>query len=223
MYCVEILPASSDLNVSSSLMPLNILSVEMPLVFRWRWLAFGSMMWSIIRVLYGFVVNLPANLPGWVVFATMFRMAGTSYGLMLPFHNYFGRTRSSLGPLPSLLSGNEAENLYSVHVKAWYHLAYASTLIYGPRGPFHDVPRSAMSTLFRLGPLCASRLFCRMEPATLFSALASLSYWIALWIGQEYVFSRTLGGPGVERMTFIRPGRVSSNDSIGLDEGRIRL
>ncbi|KAI0839749.1 hypothetical protein F5Y06DRAFT_264503 [Hypoxylon sp. FL0890] len=210
-----------------SLLPLNLLSVEMPLVFRWRWLAFGSMMWCFFRMLYTFAMNfttqIGTKIPGWFFFLSLFRFFCTLWGLMLPLHGAFRRTYSPWGPLPSPLTGSEAENLWSVHVRAWYHLAYASTLIYGTRGPMHHMPHSVRSTLFRVKPLCASEVLCNAEPATFLSALASLAYWIALWAGQEYVFSRTLGGPGVERMTFIRPGRVSPNDSIGLDEGRIRL
>ncbi|KAI1141509.1 hypothetical protein F5Y05DRAFT_263542 [Hypoxylon sp. FL0543] len=211
-----------------SLMPLNTLSVEMPHVFRWPWVAIASVMWCLVRGMYTFAVNIPVTtpvgIPGWVIFLTMFRFLWAGWGIMLPFHNSFRHGANfRLGRLPSLLSGSEAENLYSVHVRAWYHLAYASMLVYGINGPMRDTPRSVKSTLFQVEYVCSSKVLCNFEPAFFFSMLASLAYWVALWAGQEHVFSRTLGGPGVERMTFIRPGRVSQNDSIGLDEGRIRL
>ncbi|OTA90542.1 hypothetical protein M434DRAFT_367293 [Hypoxylon sp. CO27-5] len=203
------------------LIPLNSLSVELPLVFRSRWAAFVSVMWFCARISYGIAVNLSRNTGApWVIFLTMGRLMVTMFALMLPFTGLFGPT------LATLERGERrtgTENLFSIVIRAWYHIAYASIFFYGINGPMIDTPRHVWHTLFYSQFLCQSRIFCYFELAAVFSALASLAYWIALWTGQEYVFSRTLGGPGVECMTFIRPGRVSQNDAIGLEEGRIRL
>ena len=57
------------------------------------------------------------------------------------------------------------------------------------------------------------------------AAVAFIVYGVAWWRGHPYVFSKLLGGPGVEPMMLLIPGMESRVDVVdeALEEGRIRL
>ena len=60
------------------------------------------------------------------------------------------------------------------------------------------------------------------EWAMLLAALATLLYFVALLKGHKIVFSRTLGGPGIEPMSLILHSLEPEYNAI-TDEGRIQL
>ncbi|KAI1102045.1 hypothetical protein F4804DRAFT_279054 [Jackrogersella minutella] len=196
---------------------LLLISVEMPHILRWRWPAVICVIYCALRMSYDSASNIARNRqithPSVIVLLT--RLLATCYGLMLPF-------------IPKKLSMNgieefelRSESLESIPVRAWFFTSYTLALMYGER-----LPRLGQGMWLRLGDIGWASPFKMQsysEPATLFSALTAVAYWIAVLAGQELVYSRVLGGPGVEVMTFIRSGYALGVESIGLEEGRIRL
>lgn len=202
--------------------PLLSLTVELSHIIRWRLPAYIGILYCLIRMFTGFISSTvdpsrATNPSGPFIFLGMARMILSYYFLMLP---YIPQRKTAFD-----LQERAVRNIESLPVRACFQLAYVLILPYASR-PLDSATRlfrHASPGLWHIWVLARYGLPVYFEPAVLFSGLASLAYWVALALGQEYVFSRTLGGPGVERLTFIRPGRVQTVDSIGLEEGRIRL
>ncbi|KAI0888042.1 uncharacterized protein GGS22DRAFT_154956 [Annulohypoxylon maeteangense] len=199
--------------------PTASVTIELSHLLRSRWLALLGIFYCTLRLFTGFIftATVTAEGPsGPFLFLGMARVVATYYGLILPYVPNKTPFESEARPV---------SNMESVPVRACFYLAYSLTLPYATRvPPFAErLFRHATPHLYQVDFLARYALPSLFEPATVFALLASLAYWMALFFRQEYVFSRTLGGPGVERLTFIRPGRVQTVDSIGLEEGRIRL
>ncbi|KAI2463733.1 hypothetical protein F4781DRAFT_107503 [Annulohypoxylon bovei var. microspora] len=198
--------------------PLVGLAVELSHVTRhYRWPTAFACVYCMMRVCLDFIFSLAAAArepSPFLLAAGTARLTAMFLGMALPF-----------APWRMPVQERRAEINDSIAARACFHSAFALALVYGA-----GVPHFAMGTFVHSWPgpwrLVLSRHFrvvMYLEPAAVLSGLASLAYWVALFARQEYVFSRTLGGPGVEVMTFLRPGRAPNIDSIGLEEGRIRL
>ncbi|OTB09502.1 hypothetical protein M426DRAFT_316046 [Hypoxylon sp. CI-4A] len=203
------------------LFPLAPISMEMPTAYRWRYIFLVSIIWSFGRVFMDLVTSMGMHPSEFVdtgnndvdmflMITSVFRFPLIFLGLVMPFK-----------PTSAQQGWAQPGTVFSLHARAWYYLTYTATLFFGARGrPFPPPDNLVLHWTLR-HPI---RLRIPFELADVFSFSASMAYFVALWLGQEYVFSRTLGGPGVERMTFFRPGQVPQDDSIGFeDEGRIRL
>ncbi|KAI1453198.1 hypothetical protein F4805DRAFT_462028 [Annulohypoxylon moriforme] len=201
--------------------PTISLTVELSHIIRTRWPAWIGVFYCTARLFTGFIasaVDTAGNQTpsGPFLFIGMARVLLTYYGLVLPYIPNKTAFEHEARPV---------SNMESLPVRACFQLAYASTLPYASRPyPFAErLFRHSWPKLKQFWVLAEYALPSRFEPAAVFTFAAALAYWTAVLMGQEYVFSRTLGGPGVERLTFIRPGRVQTVDSIGLEEGGIRL
>ncbi|KAI1095571.1 hypothetical protein F5B19DRAFT_440027 [Rostrohypoxylon terebratum] len=204
--------------------PLVSLTVELSHIIRPRFPAYIGIIYCLVRMFTSFITNIvdaartsSTDPSGPFIFLGVARMLACYYFLTLP---YIPCRKTAFNP-----EERAVPNMESLPVRTCFHLAYVLVLPYAAR-PLPFAPRLfqyAVPRPWTLHALARYGFPAYYEPAVLFSALASLAYWMALALGQEYVFSRTLGGPGVERLTFVRPGRVQTVDSIGLEEGRIRL
>ena len=74
----------------------------------------------------------------------------------------------------------------------------------------------------RVGSQLVSVPTFRWEWIALFPCCAAILYAAAICRGHEYVFSRTLGGSGVEQMSLSLPGPGPDYEAVS-EEGRIRL
>jgi hypothetical protein len=129
-----------------------------------------------------------------------------------------GTFRAILSPIQtfvacygSLIPMIRGQSLYLVNARGFFYAGYAIAITWIAREKDFDPPSS--------GWLPSSHF----ELAELFASAAAITYWLAQWAGHDYVFSRTLGGPGVELMNLVRTGRGPRYDSIGQEEGAIRL
>ncbi|KAF3062191.1 hypothetical protein GL218_03061 [Daldinia childiae] len=130
----------------------------------------------------------------------------------------------------SLLLRGESEDFYSCRSRTLFYAAYTFSIAGGGRGnPFGPPYTCTISPFWflRPGQVFALGWWFRtskcVELAEIFSAMAALAYFVAYWVGHEYVFTRTLGGPGVELMPRVTTGPTPRDESIGQDEGRIML
>ncbi|KAI1644194.1 uncharacterized protein F4817DRAFT_226646 [Daldinia loculata] len=182
---------------------------------RWR-LSFGiSLFWCFARAMIDFMLSMSGfsqrDGPG-----TLVIVFGSFIGLSLYF--------TVAGTI--LLRG-ESEDFYSCRSRTLFYAGYTYSLAAGGRGrPFDPPYTCTISPLWFLRP---GRVFALgwwfrvsqcIELAEIFSALA---YFVAYWAGHEYVFTRTLGGPGVELMPRVTTGLAPRDESIGQDEGRSML
>lgn len=101
---------------------------------------------------------------------------------------------------------------YSIF-RAVFYFGYTIVLIWGARESDIDLPPE----YWPFAPLP------HFELAELFSVSSLLLYGVAWWLEQEYVFSRVLGGPGVERMALYLTRQEPQYDPIDEDDGQIRL
>ncbi|KAI8959325.1 hypothetical protein F5Y11DRAFT_333334 [Daldinia sp. FL1419] len=199
--------------------PACLFLMEMPPSSRrWRLTFQASMFWCWARTMVDFALSTsgffhrdgPAGL---------FMFFGTFIGLALYF------TISS-----TMLLRGEVEDFYSCRTRTLFYAAYTFSLVTGGRGKPVDPPYVCpISPFWFLNPGDALALGwwfgaskC-VELAEIFSVLAALMYFVAYWIGHEYVFTRTLGGPGVELMPRITSELAPQDESIGQEEGRIML
>ncbi|KAI1380402.1 hypothetical protein F4677DRAFT_406750 [Hypoxylon crocopeplum] len=187
--------------VDAIFFPLCALSVELH-AFRWRRMLGISFLWCLGRT----ALDLKTT---WDEDGAEFLRTG----VMPPSWRSIARGLAELAMFFWLLFPlSKREGVYSVRIRALFHTAFTAAFIFGARGlPF--VPPDS-----KLWPAAL-----RFEPAEVFSGLASLMYWVALCTGQDYVFSRTLGGPGVEMMTLLMDGQAPEYDFLGQAEGRIML
>lgn len=101
-------------------------------------------------------------------------------------------------------------NFYFSLLRSIFYFGYTIALVWGARE-------------IDLEPKLGNRVWPHFEVAQIFSVSSSLLYGVAWWLGQEYIFSRTLGGPGVEHMALYLSGQEPHYDPIDEEEGRIRL
>ncbi|KAI1662212.1 hypothetical protein F4813DRAFT_102502 [Daldinia decipiens] len=199
--------------------PLCPFSMETPPSSRrWR-VSFGiSLFWCYARTVIDFIFSTPglAQRDGSAAVAVFF---ASFIGLTL-FFTMAG----------SMLVRGEPEDFYSCRSRALFYTAYTFSLAGGGRGrPFDPPYTCTISPLWflRPGQVFALGWWFRasqcVEIAEMFSALAALAYFVAYWAGHEYVFTRTLGGPGVELMPRVTTGLALRDESIGQGEGRIML
>ncbi|KAI1211255.1 uncharacterized protein F4807DRAFT_29798 [Annulohypoxylon truncatum] len=203
--------------------PTISLTVELSHILRTRVPAYIGLVYCTLRMFTSFMSSAAEDstdgIPsGPYLFLGIARVLATYYMLVLPYTP----AKTRLDPDPP----RAIRNIDSLPVRACFQLACTLALPYFSRPP-HGTAAHLFAHVrppcWRVEALAYYALPSYFEPAFAFTGCAALAYFAALIIGQEYVFSRTLGGPGVERLTFIRPGRVQLVDSIGLEEGRIRL
>ncbi|KAI0849710.1 hypothetical protein F5Y00DRAFT_48997 [Daldinia vernicosa] len=199
--------------------PLCLFLMETPPSSRrWR-LSFGiSLLWCFVRMMIDPMFSVPVfvgrNIP-----TALVMVFGTVIGLFL----YIFTTLH-------MLSKGESEEFYSCRSRTLFYAGYTFSLATGGRGrPFGPPYTCTLSPLWflRPGQVFALGWWFRasqcVELAEIFSVLAALAYFVAYWAGHEYVFTRTLGGPGVELMPRVITRLASRDESIGQDEGRIML
>ncbi|KAI1387505.1 uncharacterized protein F4822DRAFT_430253 [Hypoxylon trugodes] len=201
--------------------PILILTIELPLIFRWKPPYIIAVFYYFFRsiadtmLLSADVARMyPHGSATWVLIITgLIKTPLIFLGLMRPFVSSEGNRIDF-----------ESPNLYSMRERTVFYMAYTVAYVFGAHGlPFG--PPKGVRWFLITEPMRSWGLSSRwyLEPADIFSVVALICYCIAWFTNQEYVFSRTLGGPGVEIMTFVRPGRVPTDDSIAYEEGAIRL
>ncbi|KAI1480483.1 hypothetical protein F4774DRAFT_378565 [Daldinia eschscholtzii] len=198
--------------------PLCLFLMETPpSLRRWR-LVFGiSLGWCYARSMLGFFMSMPALFRDMPEGAIMFFVSFMGIAL------YFSISAN-------MVLRGESEDFYSSRSRTLFYMGYTFSLVVGGRGKPFDPPYACtISFLWFLHPKQMfalkwwSRVACCVEVAEIFSALAALAYFVAWWAGHDYVFTRTLGGPGVELMPRVSVGLAPRDESIGQDEGRIML
>ncbi|KAI1472891.1 uncharacterized protein F4812DRAFT_31211 [Daldinia caldariorum] len=198
--------------------PLCLFLMETPpSLRRWRVIFGISLGYCYARSMLGFVMSIPNlshNVPAGIV---MF--FGSFVGIAL----YFSLSGN-------MLLRGESEDFYSCRSRALFYAGYTFSVAVGGRGKPIDPPYACtISPLWFLRPgrVLALRWWsgatCCVELAEVLAAAAALAYFVAWWAGHDYVFTRTLGGPGVELMPRVSVGLAPRDDSIGQDEGRIML
>lgn len=197
-----------------------VLSVELIAVFRGRWGFYLGSSWCTIRVILDFVFHT-------LEVANKTPASPEIYAYL----SFAASIVVEIGTLHLLIFLARVRTFDSVCTRSWLYLAYTAALICGARGrPFGPAYHLSWPELQRAlssaqrGPQFLAWILQRLlQPPEVLSTLAFLSYWVAALVGHEHAFSRTLGGPGVERLTFWQFGQGPRVDSMSRDEGRIRL
>ncbi|KAI2628752.1 hypothetical protein GGR54DRAFT_361208 [Hypoxylon sp. NC1633] len=193
------------------LFPIYALSMENQPTTRWRWVLVVALVWCFGRTFVDWAIVTQGPEPFRLIISALREVATFPFFLI---------------PLRQTDSSE-----YPVRQRACFYIAYTVVFVWGARGRafFLNLHCDSFPLDVRCGNVFGvpdSALWpaaLHFEPAEVFFGLAAAAYVLALWLGHGYMYSRTLGGPGVEMMSLILPGQAAEEDFVGHGERRIML